>query len=350
MLLRALPPLLAAAVALFTGVTWADAKGAARASVGAAYDTNAERVATDKRSDEAPTPDANLSLLGSLEGLWAKERGLLTGAYDVAARRFFRVRSEDAVFQAASLSGGFALTPSLRLGVDARLKDRRGGRPYTDLSARPYVDFIRAPTLEVRVSAGPHRFLNWEPGFFRYSFTGTEGGALVRYRFNRRHAVHAAGELGELRYHALARDATGEVTGAQGRRQDAVLSASAGYQYRGRVLASVHYSYLEQTSNSFGESYHRHRVAGALGLRLPWKLTWLSQGAVQQGGGRRFYSAELPMLEDEEDRNFVSTRLVRPLTEHIDLELKGALYLDELTQDQFVYARQVGGIGVTCRL
>jgi hypothetical protein len=185
----------------------------------------------------------------------------------------------------------------------------------------------------------------------RANFGNPELGFLGRYRFNRRHAMSVFGEYGARRHGVQARPPP-DVEASLGRREDVALSAGAGYTYRGPLALGLTYTFQELSSNSFGETVLRHRLSGSAGLRLPWNLTLLVQGAL--GLSRYpdgiFLSPEIVLVEEDEGQNSLSVKLARPVDEHLDAELSYGLYGTSLPRNDLSYMRQVVGLGLTWRL
>ncbi|HEX8441536.1 hypothetical protein [Archangium sp.] len=328
----------------------ADLKGALRATGRMMLDGNAPRDVTSSGMTRDAT-DLVFSLLASGEGRYTADRWQLVGRYDGGVRKYLLFASEDVLVQAAALEGSLALGESLGVGVEGRAKDRRGGgRAYSDLAASAFVEYAPDARLSLRLRAGAHRFLYRQD--FSASFGGPEVGLLARYRIDRRHAVSVSGEYGTRRY-AISRRPPPEVDVPwTGRREDGSLLASVGYSYKGPLALGVTYSFQENSSNSFGESVQRHRLSANAGVRLPAKLMLLAQGSLglNRYPDRVYFSPDIILLEDDEAQNSLSLKLVRPLGEHVDVELSYALYNTRMPRNDLSYFRQVAGVGLTWRL
>jgi hypothetical protein len=281
------------------------------------------------------------------------EKAQAFGAYDVGFRKFFNLSSEDILVQSAIAEASLALGKKWSVGVQGRGKDRRGGeRSYTDLVGAAFVELNVVDPLDIRVLVGAHRFLY--RAFFPYSFSAPELGLRARYRFDKHHSVYALGEIGLRNYNAIAQPYPDLLLPlGQVQRKDDAYVASVEYRYRGPFTVSATYSYANLASNSFGESIRRHRVAATTGFRLPWKLTLLLEGSLQftEYPDKVYGSPDIVLVNDE-NLNSVSFKLVRPLDDHVDLELQFAWYQAKLPgRDMtFTYVRAVGGIGLTWRL
>lgn len=299
----------------------------------------------------ANTADGVFGVLASAEGRYTAERWQLVGRYDAGGRLYRAFTSENTLVQSAALEGSHALGESLGLGIEGRAKDRRGGgRAYTDVAGSAFTEYVPDARLSLRLRAGGHVF-RYRPDP-RANFSGPELGVLARYRIDRRHALGIAGEYGARRYTTPARLGGPPWEDPSRSRSDGTLQASVSYTYRGPLNLGLSYAYLENSSNSLGESLRRHRFSASLGVRLPWKLTLLAQGAL----GFNLYpdgiylSPEIILVEDEESQNMLAVRLVRPLTPTLDLELSSAVYgSSRLPDTELSYFRPVVGVGLTWR-
>jgi len=324
----------------------ADVRGAARGWVGPGFDSNAPR---DTKSGSEPTQgDGFLYGLVQLEGAVDFERARVVGAYDIAARKFLLLPSEDTLVQNAQLESTFALGRAFAVGLSGRARDRRGaGRDYTDLVGDALIDFTPDEAVDVRVRFGAHRFLYWPS--FGYSFSGPEGSVSARYRLNRRHSASLSGGFNPRRYNALTHEILGEPQLVpQVPRTDSVMHASLSYSYRGPFHLSVGYSFFDQASNSRGESMRRHRLSSTLGLRLPWELMLFASLAVQlaQYPDDLWVNPDLSVADDDENSSSATLKLSRPLTKHVDLDLRYAVYVNVFPKNEYLYVRHVASVGV----
>ncbi|HSP80860.1 MAG TPA: hypothetical protein VLQ93_20200, partial [Myxococcaceae bacterium] len=319
------------------GAQAADVEGALRVTGRLMLDGNAPRGFSDGRT-RPDTSDLVLSVLAAGEGRYTAERWQLVGRYDAGGRKYLAYPQEDVLVQAASLEGSLALGPMMGVGLEGRGKDRRGGsRAYTDLGASAFLEYAPDVRLALRVRAGLHRFL-YRPDFSA-SYGGPEAGFLLRYRFDRRHALTLSGEYGSRRYAMAATPPPGQEPEREQRREDGALLASVGYSWRGPVLLGLGYAWQEVGSNSFGESVQRHRLSGNAGVRLPWKWMLLAQGSL----GLTLYpdglylSEDILLVDDDAGENSLSLRLTRPLSEHLDVELSYAVYGTRLPRNGLRY-------------
>jgi hypothetical protein len=328
-----------------------DVRGASRLWLGPGYDTNARRDFVT--SNAAPQPDGLLFALGTVDGVVEGERFRVSGTYDVAARKFLLLPSEDTIVNSVSGDAQYALAPALSVGLTGAVRDRRGAeRDYTSLGGQGVVDFAPTPAVDVRLRVGATRFLFWPR--FAYSFSGPTVDATARYRFDRRHALSLTSGFTARTYNATVNSRPDEPEPSAARRYDPVFVVGATYAYRGPFHLSVGYSYLDMTSNSFGETLRRHRLSATAGVRLPAKLTLLATGALQlsQFPDGIFLSPELQVVEDDENSSTLTVKLVRPVHAHVDVDVRYALYVNVLPQravgtEPLVYVRNVFSVGAT---
>ncbi len=339
----------------------ADFSGDARVWAGTGIDTNPRR---DFTSTNIGSPvDGFAGALVSLSGSIDTERVRLYGSYDFAGRKFLLYPSEDTLIQSALVDGSVALAQYFNVGITGRVRDRRGAqREYSDLIGEAYVEFLPDAHIDLKLRGGAHRFLYWN--LFGSSFWGPTFGASIVYRFNKRHSAFLLGDYEPHTHNANAcvRVDTGDpdevacqVEPTPPRRSDAVISFGAGYTYRGPIHLTTSYAYVDSSSNSFAETYRRHRFSATLGLRLPLDFTLLLSGAVQFANypeGLRLVNQQpgapdLKVPEDDENANMASLKLVHPLGKHFDIDFKYAVYFNKL--GNFTYLRMVGSIGVGWR-
>lgn len=327
----------------------ADLQGQARVWAGVGFDSNAKRDYVS--TSGATTPDLFAFAVGQIEGLASfGDLVRLQGAYDIAGRTFFLLPSEDTVVQSAQLEA--AVTPKkwLELGVFGSGRDRRGAeRDYSDLVGGALLDFLPDAAVDVRLSVAAHRFIYWDR--FAYSWWGPDAQLTARYRFNRRHSFSVFGQFNPRTYNANATPYPGPdgepVPPAVGR-ADTFFGVGASYAYRGPFHFSLGYSYFDQTSNSYGETMRRHRLAATGAVHLPFDLTLLGSATLQLANfpDGVYLSPELTVIEDDENSSSVTLKLVRPLGKYFELDLRYAFYVNVLPTNQFLYLRHVITLGV----
>lgn len=324
-----------------------DFKGRARLWVGPGIDTNAKREFVS--AGVVTETDGMLFGLLQLDAqLRFLERVQVVGSYEVGARKFFTLATEDTIVQAAQLEGTVTFLDMFAFGVIGRARDRRGAlRDYTDLQGGAVLDFFPTNQVDVRATVMAHRFLYYNR--FEYSFWGPDGSLTARYRFDRRHSISASGGFNARTYNARqrVRGPEGAQLETEDPRVDNVFSAGVSYSYRGPFHFTLAYSFFSQDSNSVGESVARHRVSATGGFVLPWKLNLLATIAWQPSifPDGVYLNPDLSIVDDE-NVSSLTIKLVRPLTQWFDLDLRYAGYLGFYPQNNFLYLRHVISVGL----
>lgn len=339
-------------LALWARPAAAERDGSVRLWLGAGYDSNPARETeeTCASAQNPPVGDLFLSGAAAASGRWSGERFSLSGSYDAGGKKFALLPSEDTLVQAAAFDGTALLGERLALGLSGRGKDRRGAsQRYTDLAGSAFAELTLTPDADLRLEGGARRFLY--PLRYELSFGAAEAGLTGRYRLDRRKSLFAFAQ-GSFRTYAAQVEPAGEAAAeAPVRRRDVVASAGVGFQYRGPFSAGLTYSFVSQRSNALRAAILRHRLDANGGVRLPWKWMLLAQAALQL---TRYpegmdITEDLSITRDDESLNSLNIRLVRPLGEHVDLELRYALYVANLPQNCLFYLRQTGTLGLSVR-
>ncbi|MBX5482997.1 MAG: hypothetical protein IRZ16_14320 [Myxococcaceae bacterium] len=347
-------PLVALLVALLpASALAADTAGRLRISTGAGWDTNAKR----DQDSLGHVQDAFFSVVGAVEARATFASAQLFGSYDLGGRKFLFYPSEDVLIQAADAEGSIAVGRFLGVGVRGHARDRRGQndprdpnqpRNYTDLDGAAFLQFVPDATLDLEVYAAAHRFIYWPT--FAYSFAAPEIGASARYRFDSRHQVVVFGEVGMRRYNGLASlDPAIDDPPPPRQREDTAFLVGAGYVLRGPIPLTLNYSYFDQSSNSFGETLHRHRINATAAFRLPARFFLFANAQIQLSSYPQGFrlSTELVLDEDSENHNSFSLKLVRPISDSVDLEARFGWFQNVLPH--FGYHRQLYWVGMTWR-
>ena len=89
-----------------------------------------------------------------------------------------------------------------------------------------------------------------------------------------------------------------------------------------------------------------------MGLKLPWDVTAVGTAALQltRFPDGIYLSADVLLVQDEENANSLSVRLAKPVTPWMDLELRYAVFQYRLPQNDLQYLRQVAFAGVSARI
>jgi hypothetical protein len=134
-------------------------------------------------------------------------------------------------------------------------------------------------------------------------------------------------------------------------RQDAAWAASAGLHYRGPWLGSASVSWLDNTSNSYGQGLVRYGAALSAAVPLPWEV--LLNGRVSLL--RTAFEDPIFLLDDtlsvdEENRNSFLLAIERPLRDEVSLSAQYSLYLQEFGAEDADYGRHLFFLGLTLDL
>lgn len=326
-------------------------KGEASVTLNAGLDTNARRVI-----GETAVTDAFAGLAAKAKGdLFLGRRHLLHGRYDIGLKKFINLDAEDLMVQRLNL-GYAAHIPAWTFEADANGKlrsSRNGLRDYLDLfglvSARRQI----GRKVAIKGELGLRQFSY--PHEDDYGYWSTEIGLWGFWQIHRRInlALGVRGVLPNYEGDARAPDAT---YGTQARR-DKLLSVRLQASYRGPVAVQAGYLWVGNWSNSFGESFQRHRVFAAMTARLPWSIfvgLHLAWQALHYPDGL-FLSDDLIdlLLYDDESQSSSTLKLARPLSEHLEIELKYSLSWVALPRrdddSSLSYFRQVATIGLVGR-
>ena len=131
-------------------------------------------------------------------------------------------------------------------------------------------------------------------------------------------------------------------------RRDDVVVVSGGLSYQGLFVADLEFTYLSNTSNSYGQGITRQGVALSTTTPLFWDILLNSRLGIQ----RTTYADPLEVDEaigvDEDNRNNVVLSLERPLYGAVRAEVRYALYTQEFGLESVDYNRQLvfAGLGV----
>ncbi|MBL8951716.1 MAG: hypothetical protein JNK82_13120 [Myxococcaceae bacterium] len=321
-----------------------DLSGRVRGSVGVGIDSNPRR---DFVSNNAVTPiDPVLQGLLNLGGAIQGERASAGGSYDLGARKFFALSSEDTVIQTLQLDG-VVWAGRFGFGVVGRARDRRGAqREYSDLQAEVNLQFVPDNALDFRIWGAAHRFIFWSG--FQSSFYAPEGGLAARYRFNKRHSLSVLGNFSFRTFNSMTiADPDVMPPPEPVVRRDFFALASVAYWYRGPVVFSLSYGYMDSASNSYGWSLRQHRVGLVFGAPLFWKLmVMLDVNLRFNDYPSGIFIDDRILTLDESGENLSSgvLKLVRPLGEHMEIEARYGFYYGRLPKNDFVYMRHVGTV------
>ena len=86
-----------------------------------------------------------------------------------------------------------------------------------------------------------------------------------------------------------------------------------------------------------------------MGVALPWELTFLLNGQLRISTypDGIFLSPEILTLEDDENLSSVSLKLLRPIGDHVDVDVRYAFFYGRLPTNGFEYLRHLVSAGVS---
>ncbi len=332
-----------------------DVEGHAAADVG--FDSNVYRNFEGVPYDPglpgngAIVGDGFLQLGGDFDLLgrpWAHQQTELIA--QLGARLFAEQSPEDTAVGQLSLTHAIGLTRKLTLRFDASGKDKwvaNDDRAYADYGGG--VGLSIGPFLRTRLDlrAGYRAF-----DYFPDSDFSEQGpvfsAALVSSPW-RKQTIFGSYRLFPQYYQGPQVYFPDGSTAGQ--RFDWYHVASAGYSYQGPVVLSITYSFIDDKSNSYGETFLRHRVEVLAGVVLPWELYAVATGALQLTSfpDGLYLSPQLLLLEDDDDLDEISVKISRDLGKGFGIEARYGYYRNYLQQNGLTYERQVAYLGVVYR-
>lgn len=122
--------------------------------------------------------------------------------------------------------------------------------------------------------------------------------------------------------------------GSSLRRRDRFQRAGLEVTWTGRFVATVGYQLTVGSSNSYGQSFVRHKVSGSVTTPLPHELyaTMLAQLQLDSYPDGLVVSTDLQRSEftslDDENRSTLQIRIGRALSDAWSIEARGALWRD----------------------
>ena len=251
------------------------------------------------------------------------------------------------------LAWGFVLQSGSAVKVRQQAS---GARSYGQVQADAGVEHALGATpllgdVVVRCSALGDAMAAFDAPVFSQAFAGALLGLTARAQTPDRLFVTLSG--GGRGFPYASQD---NAQPAAARRLDGSALLSVGMVSSRRMFLQGSYTLQRNVSNARGEAFSRHRLAAAVGTLLPAEVFVSAQGALQltqyDDGvslGQRFY-----LDQDEESQNLLvlSARrvLVQTPAQTIALDLRTALYSNELTSNGATFARSTIGVGLRADL
>ena len=332
---------------------------AAALSLHGELDTNARRIATDPAGDPATKQvvegDALMRGQLSLAFALARPKQQFQLRFDAGGKMFAALASERMAVGQLQADVDLVITPAIalygRLFSKARAQTSLA-RSYTIHRADVGADIVVLDSVSVRASVYGAAFHGVATPQFSSSVAGFGAGA--GWRLTGQERVDLSGDVGVRAYpFAYPVDEDGDIYGPrQGRRLDAPLRATVQFSSARLVFLNVNYTLLRNISNSYGESYTRHRVRALVGARLPAEVTLSAQGSLQVTAYDEGVSVgqRLFLADDDESQNVLQIKLSRPLLIGIVAEGRLAFYGNELAREGVRFSRTTLSFGLRADL
>lgn len=133
---------------------------------------------------------------------------------------------------------------------------------------------------------------------------------------------------------------------ASGTRRDEDWILDLGVTYRGALVARLGYGFRSQRSSSPVENVDRHQLFASAVVALPWALDLGLDLRLQFSDGAAL-SADLQLAEADEDQNVVQAKLLRPLGDNVDLELRYSFFASQFgTAEAAEFTRHTAFVGL----
>lgn len=311
-----------------------------RVQIGIVHDSNV----LEERGDE--TSDQHLAIFGSIDHrLSLSDRLRIRSTARAGVLRYRDVENDSRVLG----QGQWQVTYEAERGVAAGGSILLDGRDYADsASTRGYglfraEVFLRGPIgpligevtggrtlLDYKITPGQEQKGNQIDGalsrrLFRHVVLGVSAGT-GSFRFNRR-AVRISGDVPVV---------------DDFNQRDEFARLGVSVQYLRGVFLSADYAYLNNDSNSYGNSYSYHRVNVTARYRL--RSPNLSLGIVGRVESRA-YEDDLSRFDvinfdsEREENNHVIAELGRPLREDLSLKVRAGWHRNESVFRDRYYTR-----------
>ena len=327
-----------------------------KASLASFYDTNIHRSYRIPKTEDADIrtrpveEDVAMRIL-----VHAKARGRIgdrtrvSAKYDFGAKAFARFHDEDVLLNQLQADLVHSLTGGLSLRADGLYKDKgqRGGADPETLPAGQdgQRDYRRGRAgLGLRWDLGSvvlggrggFRALENKPGYLHdYSFKAGHGQAGLDVPFPGQHRVGLRYEYGEIffegRAFKLVEEEQPKRLELPYARRDRLHRIALQYRWFGVVLVGLDYLFEVDDSNTFGESYTRHRGSFMLSAKLPGEVLLNLKGNLQYRNLTDGFSVErlLPIAEEDENQNSVLAKVGREITPWLAAEVEVKYFWNE---------------------
>jgi hypothetical protein len=290
-----------------------------RAEAGPGFDANALRIVGDVSPSSAAFTGGGIRAQGRMAGAgWAVDGRLSEGF-----RVFVGTPDADLLASRLDLSGRWAATERLELGVDGMARDlsERGGA--RDLREAQTLARIGLTTGRVRwgAAAGWTVSAPRAGGLRVFRRDGPELAVSAAVRVTREHVLLAGYAVDAWRYREW-----------PGGRDDDEHAATVEWRWDGPVLTGLSYTFGRNWSSFSAGSWRRHRVMARAAADLPLGLDLAARGTLQRtvNPSGLILSEQLFVREGDESQNSLEVQLARELRSRLEVALKVAHYRSEL--------------------
>jgi hypothetical protein len=342
-----------------------DADARIRFLVAAEYDSNAPRLPLDQGG--APPGDGLTRLV--IDAIGALRTGDVRWSYDLMAggKLFITQENERMLVGQAKLGSVFPLGGGWvgQLGGLGKVRAQQVGiRSYATTRGDFFASRAFSPRWRLRGGLYGSTFQIASAPLFSSS-TGAAQLGVSWYASDREVLdVSVDGRLRAFPFlPALERvfvDGLPSLASQDFSRVDVPVVARVGLSSQRAIFIDLSYELSLQSSNSFGDSFARHRLVANLATRLPSDVTATLRGSIQLSqypDGISLGQALILTINDDSQNSLVLA-LDRPWSEHFTLEARLALYGSELSDDsgnantggKIVIPRSVASIGIRAEL
>jgi hypothetical protein len=361
------------AAAELEGSARLDARGRLRATLGAEWDSNAQRRLSSRPADVRGDSLVRLLLDGSLElGLGDRHRAQL--GYVLGAKRFSVESTEDVLVHDLGLGTTHRLAERVSIrsyGSWRQSRIRNGSRDYTLGGAGGGLAWQPHPTVSLDLQGGWVRLAF--PPERRLAYEGPRLGAELAWRPTRglrfsSFVDHAWRDFdGNAVAPARVPDGQGGTRivysfcdGTDGieppscnatARADSGLFVGVRARYQGRFVLGGELTLRTQRSNSAFEDFDRYRVVLYATVPLPGELVLNLMGAVQLISQVSLTNVSFQFMpEDDENQNSARVQLQRRLGDTLGAFARWELFANEFATADVRFFRQTVSLGLEVQL
>ncbi len=357
-----------------TGTSTATGVVQARFTSGAEWDTNAQRAVREGEDELAlldgleEEGDGLARVTADISGRVSPTHSLVAWlGYQLGAKRFARERSQDFFTHQFFGQGAWFASDVWTLGVSGsfRLSRIRSAlRDYNIGSGSAYVRMRPIDALSIGLTGTftGYRYLFDD----HFDYRGPSAGLDVTYAPMQRLTIYAGAThhwrnysrngltlttVGDRQFASFCDELfapSGDIACTPELRRDTEIDVSLGARYVGTIQFGGQYRLRAQRSTSDFENTDRHRLTADVTFSIfdDLQATVL---AVLQFNNQTAITDTLQQAEDDENRNNLSLGLRYALTDHLAMDLRYALYVEQFSTNDASYLRQLFYLGLGYR-